>query len=187
MATWHPDEATVKDASIYATPPFDRLAPVTAAYATAPVLEGFNWREILTEVASGRWYLVVFRSFRTEDPNEQVLTAHDDIAFADALAGGGLLRYYRGEMDAGRNCLSLCVWQTRRQAQDATLRADHRSAASLTRRFYVWYDVERYVMTKRKGSPDPALRSVGEYRHQPSGQEIAEQQVRRSRTPGLEP
>src|SRR5262249_49174097 len=151
-----------------ATAPFDRLRPIRSDYAVAPILEGFNWREILSESDSGRWYLVVFRSLRTEDSDEDLLTTHDDMAFAESLSHGGLLRYYRGQMDAGRNCLSLCVWEHRRQAREATLRPDHQAAASLTHRFYVWYDVERYVMTKRAGDLDPVLRSVGGYRHRPS-------------------
>ncbi len=157
----------VEDAAIFATPPFHRLVPVKAGYQTAPILEAFNWSYTLSDVEWGRWYLIVFRSLRRQDVDNDLLTEYDDIAFAEAMASGGLLRYYKGEMDKEGNCLSLCVWQNRRQAQAATMLPDHRSAAQLTNRFYVWYDVERYILRKRKGSTEPEVLTVGGYRHRP--------------------
>ncbi len=162
------DPIRVEDAAIYATPPFDRLVPVSARYQTAPILEAFNWSYTLGDVESGRWYLIVFRSLRRPDVDNDVLTAHDDVAFAEAMRSGGLLRYYKGAMDRDRRCLSLCVWEKRRQAQVATAMPLHRDAAQLTNRFYVWYDVERYILRKRKGYDEPEVMTVGGYRHRPS-------------------
>jgi hypothetical protein len=79
-----------------------------------------------------------------------------------------LLRYYKGAMDRDRHCVSLCVWERRRQAQVATAMPDHKVAAQLTNRFYVSYDVERYILRKRKGHSDPEVVTVGGYRHRPS-------------------
>ena len=45
---------------------------------------------------------------------------------------------------------------------------DHKVAAQLTNRFYVSYDVERYILRKRKGCADPEVVTVGGYRHRPS-------------------
>jgi hypothetical protein len=158
----------VEDAAIFATAPFDRLVPVRSGYQTAPILEAFNWSYTLGDIESGRWYLIVFRSLRRENVDDSLLTDHDDMAFVEAMRSGGLLRYYKGSMDGDRHCLSLCVWERRRQAQLATALPDHRDAAQLTNRFYVWYDVERYILRKRKGFPEPEVVTVGGYRHRPS-------------------
>lgn len=161
-------DVRVEDAAIFATAPFDRLVPARYGYQTAPILEAFNWSYVLEPIVSGRWYLIVFRSLRRPDADDGLLTEHDDMAFAEAMRSGGLLRYYKGAMDSERHCLSLCVWDRRRQAQIATALPDHRDAAQLTNRFYVWYDVERYILRKRKGSIEPEVMTVGGYRHRPS-------------------
>src|SRR5215470_15235020 len=158
-------DVKVGDAAIFAEPPFDRLVPVKAGYRTAPILEAFNWSYTLEPVECGRWYLIVFRSKRRADVDAAVLGHHDDLAFAEALASGGLLRYYKGGLDRERRCLSLCVWDRRRSAEVAIRLRDHRAAARLTARFYHWYDVERYVLRKRKGSTEPEVARVGGYGH----------------------
>lgn len=161
------EQVRVEDAALFAAPPWDRLVPVKAGYQTAPILEAFNWSYTLSDIDWGRWYLIVFRSVRHPDVDHSFLTAHDDMAFAEALRSGGLLRYYKGAMDRDRHCVSLCVWEKRRQAQVATALPDHERAAQLTNRFYESYDVERYVLRKRKGFPDPEVVTVGGYRHRP--------------------
>ena len=158
----------VVDAAIFATPPFHRLVPITERHQTAPVLEAFNWTDVLAEIPSGHWYLVVFRSLRRHDADDGLLVDHDDLAFAEAMRLGGLLRYYKGVMDPERHCVSLCVWERRAQARVATALPDHRAAAELTHRFYVWYDVERHILRKRRGSRQPELVGLPGYRHRPS-------------------
>ncbi len=158
----------VEDAAIYATPPFHRLVPVKAGYQTAPILEAFNWSYTLADIEQGRWYLIVFRSMRRHDVDDELLGDHDDMAFAEAMSSGGLLRYYKGAMDRERRCLSLCVWEKRKQAEVATDLPQHRDAAQLTNRFYVWYDVERYILRKRRGFDEPEVVPTGGYRHSPS-------------------
>jgi hypothetical protein len=161
------EQVRVEDAALFAAPPWDRLVPVKAGYQTAPILEAFNWSYTLSDIEWGRWYLIVFRSVRHPDVDHSFLTAHDDVAFAEALRSGGLLRYYKGAMDRDRHCVSLCLCEKRRQAQVATALPDHERAAQLTNRFYESYDVERYILRKRKGFPDPEVVTVGGYRHRP--------------------
>jgi hypothetical protein len=161
-------DVRVEDAAIVATPPFHRLVPATAGYRTAPIMQGFNWSYTLEDVEWGRWYLIVFRSKRRADADRDLLSRHDDLAFAEALMSGGLLRYYKGALDREQRCLSLCVWDRRRSAEVATRMRDHRAAARLTGRFYHWYDVERYVLRKRKGYAEPDAVQVGAYGHPPS-------------------
>src|SRR5262249_21242745 len=158
-------DVRVEDAAICAELPFDRLVPVKAGYRTAPILEAFNWSYTLEPVECGRWYLIVFRSKRRADVDGAMLRHHDDLAFAEALRSGGLLRYYKGGLDRERRCLSLCVWDRRRSAEVANRVRVHGAAASLTARFYHWYDVERYVLRKRKGSTEPEAAWVGGYGH----------------------
>ena len=158
-------DVRVEDAAIFATPPFHRLVPARAGYQTAPIQEAFNWSYTLENVDWGRWYLIVFRSMRRADADDELLSRHDDLAFAEALASGGLLRYYKGALDREKRCLSLCVWDRRRSAEVATRMSEHRAAARLTRRFYHWYDVERYVLRKRKGQVEPEAVWVGGHRH----------------------
>jgi hypothetical protein len=150
----------VEDAAIFATAPFHRLVPARAGYQVLPVQEGFNWSYTLEHIPSGRWHLIVFRSQRKAGVDDGLLTEHDDLAFAEALSSGGLLRYYKGATDQRGRCLSLCVWQTRRHAMRATKRPEHRVAANLAMRFYDSYDVERYVLRKRRGLVDPEITPV---------------------------
>ena len=141
--------------------PFDRLTPVDPGYATLPVDQGFNWTECLAGVDQGRWYLVAFRSKRRPDADEGRLLAHDEEAFLEAEARTGLQRYFRGELDRDRNCLSLCVWDRRRQAKRASELPSHRVASALTYEMYLWYRVERFMLLKRAGSVQPTLLPVG--------------------------
>jgi len=160
-------DVRVEDAAIFATSPFHRLVPVQAGYRSAPILEAFNWSYTLEQVEWGRWYLIVFRSMRRDDVDSVLLGHHDDLAFAEALASGGLLRYYKGAMDRQRRCLSLCVWDRRSSARVATRLREHRAAARLTHHFYLSYDIERYVLRKRKGQPEAEVEWAGGYSHPP--------------------
>src|SRR5215210_7999878 len=94
-----------------------RLSPIHQDYATLPIQEGFNWSSCLAEVRFGRLYLVVFRSVRRATADLDLLKEYDDRAYAEALEAGGLLRYFRGSMDAQRQCLSFCLWEGREQAR----------------------------------------------------------------------
>jgi hypothetical protein len=149
-----------QDAALFATAPFHRLVPARAGYQTLPIQDGFNWSYTLEPIPSGRWHLIVFRSQRKAGMDDGLLTRHDDLAFAEAMASGGLLRYYKGVTDRLGRCLSLCVWQSRRHAQVANRRPEHRVAAGLAMGFYDSYDVERYVLRKRRGQVEPEITSV---------------------------
>jgi hypothetical protein len=95
-----------------------------------------------------RLYLVVFRSVRRPSADLDLLREHDDRAYEDALQSGGLLRYFKGEANEQRECLSFCLWQTRRQAIEAAGASSHRSAADISARMYESYVLERYWLKK---------------------------------------
>ena len=58
----------------------------------------------------------VFRSVRRAAADLARLKEHDDQAYAAALEAGGLLRYFKGEVNGHRECLSFCLWERKEQA-----------------------------------------------------------------------
>src|SRR5215211_806198 len=125
-----------------------QISPIYPDYATRPVQDGFSWSSSLLGCAFERLYLVVFRSIRRPSADLDLLREHDDRAYEDALESGGLLRYFKGEANEQRACLSFCLWDTRRQALEAAGAASHRSAAEISVRMYESYALDRYWLKK---------------------------------------
>jgi hypothetical protein len=124
------------------------IFPINPEYANLPVEEGFDWRARLESIPFDRLYLVVFRSIRRTNADLKLLKEHDDRAYEAALETGGLLRYFKGEMNERRECLSFCLWETREQAVAAAGGASHQTAAQVTARMYEAYSLERYELAK---------------------------------------
>jgi hypothetical protein len=125
-----------------------QISPINPDYANLPVEDGFDWRARLESLRFDRLYLVVFRSIRRQDADLKLLKEHDDRAYEAALAAGGLLRYFKGEMNERRECLSFCLWESREQAVAAAGGASHQTAALVTARMYETYSLERYELAK---------------------------------------
>jgi hypothetical protein len=125
-----------------------QICPIYPDYATRPIQDGFSWSSSLLGCPFERLYLVVFRSVRRPSADLDLLREHDDRAYEDALQSGGLLRYFKGEANEQRECLSFCLWQTRRQAIEAAGASSHRSAADISARMYESYVLERYWLKK---------------------------------------
>lgn len=149
----------------FAQAPFGALRPRSPRYQRLPVIDGFDWDSCLAGVASGEWYVVVFRSIRRADAPEELLTEFDNHAYDEAFASGGLLFYFRGDLDAERGCLSLCVWTDREHARKALALPRHRAATTLARRSYEWFHLERYRLAKL-----PDGRVVADAWHDPEAQ-----------------
>ena len=96
----------------------------------------------------GRLYLVVFRSLRREEADLDLRRERARQAHREAIGMGGLLRYFKGEANERRECLSFCQWETRGQAKRAVGGASHSGAASIAAQTYERYDLERYHLTK---------------------------------------
>ena len=79
-----------------------RISPINPNYANLPVEEGFDWSSRLGEAHFDQLYLVVFRSVRRAAADLRLLREHDDRAYKDAIEAGGLLRYFKGEMNGRR-------------------------------------------------------------------------------------
>ena len=125
-----------------------QICPIYPDYATRPIQDGFSWSSSLAGCAFERLYLVVFRSIRRPSADLDLLREHDDRAYEDALESGGLLRYFKGDANEQRACLSFCLWDTRRQALEAAGAASHRSAAEISVRMYESYALDRYWLKK---------------------------------------
>src|SRR5215213_2422201 len=136
-----------------------RLSPINPDYANLPIQEGFDWSSRLGGVRFDRLYLVVFRSVRRTTADLRLLKEHDDRAYEAALETGGLLRYFKGEMNERRECLSFCLWESRERAVTASGGASHRTAAQVTAEMYESYTLERYELTK-DGTGDLAFRRL---------------------------
>jgi hypothetical protein len=140
-----------------------RLSPIHPDHANLPIQEGFNWSSCLAGVPFDRLYLVVFRSVRRATADLDVLREHDNWAYADALEEGGLLRYFKGEMNERRECLSFCLWESRVQALRTSGGASHRAAARITAEVYDSYTLERYGLIKIEGAKESLVfRRLGE-------------------------
>jgi hypothetical protein len=125
-----------------------QISPIYPDYATRPVQDGFSWSSSLLGCAFDRLYLVVFRSIRRPSADLELLREHDDRAYEKALESGGLLRYFKGEANELGECLSFCLWETRRQAIEAAGAASHQSAAEISVLMYESYVLERYWLKK---------------------------------------
>jgi hypothetical protein len=125
-----------------------RISPINPDYANLPVEEGFDWSSHLGGVCFDRLYLVVFRSVRRPTADLRLLKEHDDRAYEDAVEAGGLLRYFKGEMNGRRECLSFCLWESRERAVTASGSASHRTAARITAQMYESYTLERYELSR---------------------------------------
>ena len=137
------------------------LSPIRPDYATVPIQEGFNWSSCLVGAPFSRLYLVAFRSVRRRSADLDLLRKYDDRAYAEAVKRGGLLRYFKGEMNERRECVSFCLWESREQAVGASDGASHRRAAEIAARMYESYVLERYEVVKDGSSGDVAFRRLG--------------------------
>ncbi|HKH12728.1 MAG TPA: hypothetical protein VKA73_16435 [Rubrobacter sp.] len=135
-----------------------RISPVRPDYPDLPIEQGFDW-PLIAENRFDRLYLVVFRSVRLPDADLDLLRWFDDLAYAEALASGGLLRYFKGNADGLGHCLSFCLWESREAALRAAGGKKHAQAASITARMYLSYDLERYELTQGGGGR-PAFRRL---------------------------
>ena len=136
-----------------------RIHPVRPDYQDLPIEQGFDWPAI-ADHDFDQLYLVVFRSVRQPDADLDLLRWFDDLAYAEALASGGLLRYFKGDADGRGHCVSFCLWENREAALKAAGGKKHAQAASITVSMYVSYDLERYELTPGDAGGRPAFRRL---------------------------
>jgi len=138
--------------SLSAVDAFQNLSPITARYATVPIMEGFNWQECAARLDPGEWYMIVFRSIRREAIDDLTLEMHDYGAYIEAQRRAiGLVFYFRGTPNEHCECLSFCIWASRQEASRAARLPLHREAMMMVDEKYEWYALERYVLRKVRG------------------------------------
>jgi len=125
------------------------LAPVSERYATLPVADAFDWRDVGRELADGEWYLVVFRSIRKHGADEARLADYDERAHLEAASAPGFVHYFKGPAASDGTCLSFCLWTSRAEARAAAGRPDHVEAVSLLNEMYEAYTLEFLHVTVR--------------------------------------
>jgi hypothetical protein len=128
-----------------------RLAPVSASYATLPVADAFNWQDASSELGDGDWYLVAFRSIRRPGADEERLTLFDELAHQEAATSPGFVHYFKGPQASDGACLSFCLWTSRADARAAAGRPDHVRAVSLIDEMYQSYILEFHRVTREAG------------------------------------
>ena len=136
-----------------------RISPVRSDYQNLTIEQGFDWPRI-SNYPFDQLYLVVFRSVRRPDADLDLLRWFDDLAYAEALRSGGLLRYFKGDADKRGHCLSFCLWESREAALRAAGGKKHEQAASIAARMYVSYDLERYELTPGDDGGGPVFRRL---------------------------
>ena len=129
------------------------LAPVSDAYATLPVEDAFDWREVARALGDGEWYLVAFRSIRRAGADEARLNAFDDLAHLEAERAPGYVHYFKGPAGPDGACLSFCLWTSRAEARAAAGGPHHVEAVSLIAEMYERYTLEFLRVTGRAGRP----------------------------------
>lgn len=135
-----------------------KLTPINTNYVNLPIQEGFDWTQ-LVDAPFFELYLVVFRSIRRATADQALLKEHDDRAYEEAVRAGGLLRYFKGQVNERRECLSFCLWESREQAKVAAGGCSHQVAARIWTEMYEVYDLERYLLG-RTGDGTVTFRSL---------------------------
>jgi hypothetical protein len=129
-----------------------QLFPIHPDHATLPIQEGFNWSSSLGEAHFERMYLVVFRSMLRATADIELLYEHDELAHREAIEAGGLLFYFRGEINERGESLSFCLWEDGEQARRASGSPSHREAMGIVTEMYESYSLERYDLLKVGGA-----------------------------------
>ncbi len=132
-------------------PCFDRLVPVSDDYATLPVAQAFNWDVAADQALEGEWYLVAFRSVQRVGADQEHLCRMDDAAHEEAAGSPGFVHYFKGPANARRECLSFCLWDSRRDAREAAGKPAHVAAISVIAGTYERYTLEFLRVTKLPG------------------------------------
>lgn len=116
------DLSTLDAANQFLAQALTTLTPTRPDYATAPYVESFNWSsvfETLHDLAAQQggqpwtqhsFYVVAFRSILRADADPERLGLLDERSHAEAVASGGLLKYWFGSKNEKRENLATCMF-----------------------------------------------------------------------------
>ncbi|KAI4724832.1 hypothetical protein E4T49_07422 [Aureobasidium sp. EXF-10728] len=132
--------------------------PIREDYATAEYTESFNFPEVIETLRSlaraegytwkkTEFYVVSFRSQLSPTADPERLFDLDAFSHQEAMASGGLLKYWYGVKDENRRNLATCFWESRQHARDGGRGPWHAKARAAAA---IWYDsivFKTYVLT----------------------------------------
>ncbi|KAJ5587729.1 uncharacterized protein N7459_003494 [Penicillium hispanicum] len=130
--------------------------PIHGDYATADYLDSFNWVEVFdllkgfSETEGHPWttqtfYVVSFRSQLKPNVDQDRLHALDAYSHQEAVASGGLLKYWFGTKNDKEQNLATCIWRSRNDARLGGLGPWHAKARAAAKELY-----EEIVFTTMK-------------------------------------
>ncbi|OQD63205.1 hypothetical protein PENPOL_c010G06111 [Penicillium polonicum] len=104
------------------------LKPIRDDYATAEYTESFNWTKVydllrtFSQAENHTWksqsyYVVIFRSILLPDIDSGRLYDLDAHSHQEAIASGGLLKYWFGAKNDKHRNLATCIWRNRTDAR----------------------------------------------------------------------
>jgi hypothetical protein len=133
---------------------FASLAPAVPEYASLPVAEAFTWSRCAVELDAAEWYLVAFRSVIRDTADTALLWEHDRRAHHEARRRPGFVHYFHGYPNERGECLSFCLWDSRKNARDAASGPAHLEAVGLVHEMYESYVLEFLRVRKRPGTSE---------------------------------
>ncbi|QGA15481.1 hypothetical protein EYB26_003139 [Talaromyces marneffei] len=121
--------------------------PIRDDYAVAPYIESFNWQAVVDflrdlSIAEGyqwkrqRFYVVTFRSTLKPVIDNQRLHDLDYHSHQEAMASGGLLKYWFGAKNEKHQNLATCVWRNREDARAGGTGPWHKQARAAVGAMY---------------------------------------------------
>ncbi|KAH0377486.1 hypothetical protein KCU92_g9207, partial [Aureobasidium melanogenum] len=127
-------------------------------YATAEYTKSFNFAQVMETLKflsreegytwkKTEFYVVSFRSKLSPDADPEKLFQLDAHSHQEAMASGGLLKYWYGVKDQDRRNLATCFWESRQHARDGGRGPWHAKARAAAA---VWYEsivFKTYVLT----------------------------------------
>ncbi|KAI9878763.1 MAG: hypothetical protein M1830_010565 [Pleopsidium flavum] len=142
------------------------MKPVREDYATASYDKAFNWGSIMDvlqtlireegyEWKEESFYVVVFKSRVPPTTDKSHLGRLDEKSHEEAMASGGLLKYWFGnaDPDTGRN-LATCIWRNRADAKRGGAGEGHRRAMRATVGLYTEWKFERLKLIIQEGGKE---------------------------------
>lgn len=120
------------------------MKPIVQDYTTHEYEATFNWDRILNAVKSfsnstfpqREFYVVIFRSTLRVDCDKQLLWHLDRDSHGEAVASGGLLKYWFGSANEERRNLATCIWRNREDARKGGTGPVHAQARRAGRELY---------------------------------------------------
>ncbi|KAJ7558215.1 hypothetical protein O6H91_04G028900 [Diphasiastrum complanatum] len=139
---------------------FSNLQPSSLAHTnplSSELSKCFNWATVFNNNSfpkNSTFFVVTFRSVRSTNADDELLYAADAAAQEEARNSGGLLHYWYGKLNSRRECLAMCIWESRESATRAIHKPAHAAAMRLSSQMYHSYSVDlHWLRVGADGNP----------------------------------